>query len=100
MNWSPRLPRLHHLAGSLHLRQARHGGVHRGFEAAQIGAGAFEQCARPVGLRQHRRQHMGRLDVRVVARHREALGLGERLLESGGQFVDAHVGAGTTRLIG
>ena len=46
-----------------------------------------QQRARAVVLRQHGREHVHRLDVGVVARHREALGLGERLLELAGEFV-------------
>ena len=38
-----------------------------------------EQRLRAVGLRQHRRQQVGRLDVRVVAWHGEALRVGQRL---------------------
>ncbi len=83
-------PRLHHLALALHLRQAADGGVQRRLQRGGVGAGAVEQGLRAVGLRQHRRQQVRRLDVRVVARHGQALRLGQGLLERGRQFVDAH----------
>ena len=58
--------------------------------AGDVGAGALEQRLRAVGLGQHRGQQVGRLDVGVVVRHRQALGVGQGLLELGGEFVDSH----------
>ena len=59
---------------------------------ADVDAGAREQRLRAVVLRQHRRQHVHRLDVGVVARDRQALRVGERLLEGGRQLVESHGG--------
>ena len=66
--------------------------VHRGLQAGRVGAGAVEQGLRAVRLRQHRRQHVRRFDVRVVARHRGALAVGQGLLERRRQLVESHVG--------
>ena len=57
---------------------------------ADVDAGAREQRLRSVGLREHRGEHVDRLDVRVVARDRQALRIAQRLLELGRQLVDSH----------
>ncbi len=104
MNWSPRLlaflvgrlqqrhqvaARLHRLP-ALHLRQRVDRGFHRRAQRAGVGAGPIEQRFRAVGLGQHGRQQVRRFDVRVVARHGQALGIGQGLLERGGELVQTH----------
>jgi hypothetical protein len=58
--------------------------------AGGVRAGAVEQRLRAVGLGQHRREQVSRLDVRVVARNGQTLGIGQGLLEGGGQLVETH----------
>jgi hypothetical protein len=71
--------------------QVADGGFHRRGQRRGVGAGAVEQAFGPSGCCQHRGQHVGRLDVGVVARHGQALGLGQGLLEGGGELVETHV---------
>jgi hypothetical protein len=54
------------------------------------GAGEQRRGA-AVLLREQRREQVLRLDEAVVVAEREALGIGERLLELGGELVEAHV---------
>jgi hypothetical protein len=44
----------------------------------------------PVLLIEEREKQMLRLDVRIVVPYGDALGVGERLLEFGGEFVETH----------
>jgi len=81
---------LHALARALHAGQALEGGVHRGGEGGGVGTGAVQQRLGAVGLLQHGGQHVGRLDVGVVARTRQALGVAQGLLEGGGELVGSH----------
>ncbi len=83
-------PGLHRLAPALHLGQVADRGFHGRDQRAGIGAGAVEQGPRPVGLLQHGGQQVRRLDIRVVAGDRQALGVAQCLLESGRELVLAH----------
>jgi hypothetical protein len=74
-----------------HLRQVAGGGVHGRGQRGGVGAGAVEQRLGAIGLLQHGRQHMGRLDVGVVARNGQALRVAQRLHEGRGEFVLSHV---------
>ena len=51
------------------------------FSAAVLTPARSSKALRAVGLRQHGEQQVRRLDVRVVARHREALRFGQGFLE-------------------
>ena len=85
-------PGLDDLLAALHLRLALERVVERGLQLADVDAGAREQRLRPVGLGEHRRQHVDRLDVGVVAGDRQALRFAERFLQGRRQFVDTHGG--------
>jgi hypothetical protein len=76
-----------HLLLALHLRQALDGGIRRLGQRRHVDAGARQQRARAVFLQQHGRQQVLGLDVGVVMAQRQRLGVGEGLLELGGEFV-------------
>ena len=78
-------------AGALDLGQAVDRLLERVLQARHGDPGAREQRRRAaVLLREQRRQQVLRLDEAVVVAEREALGVVERLLELGGEFVEAH----------
>ena len=63
----------------------------RRLERGHVDAGAREQRSRaPILLVEQSRQQVLRLDEAAVVAERHALGIGERLLEFGGQFIYAH----------
>ena len=82
-----------HLAGvAFHLGQARHRLFRRALQRGDVDAGARQQRgAGAVVLPQQRQQQMLRFDELLVAAHGDALGIGQGLLELGGEFVEAHV---------
>ena len=106
MNWSPRLLRF--LVGQVEQvdrvaadlisppvpstfgrRSMR--ALQRRLQRRHVDAGALQQRARAaVVLVQQRREQVLRLDVLVVVAERQALRVGQRLLEFGGQFVETH----------
>ena len=106
MNWSPRLlasfsaalqqrdqfaPGLHRLVAALHLRQAVDRGVERRLQRRQVARRRARAARlRAFVLRQHRGDDVDGLDVRVVARHGEALRVGQRFLEAAGELVGSH----------
>ncbi len=81
------------LLGTLHLGQLVDLLGEAGGQGRHLDTGAFEQGLGAVVLLQHGQQDVGRLDVGVVAGHRQALGLGERFLEFGGELVESHGGS-------
>ena len=106
MNWSPRLPaslsvRLSRLLRSREtpisppvpstLGRSLDRRLERRLQPGHGDAGAGEQrCGPAVLLGEQRRQQVLRLDEAVVVAEREALGVGERLLELGRELVEAH----------
>ncbi len=80
-------------AGALDLRQAVDGGVERLFQRRHVHAGALQQGGgAAILLVEQRQQQVLRLDDLVVVADGEALGIGQGLLELGGEFVEAHGG--------
>src|SRR5439155_9218184 len=78
-------------AGAFDLRQSLDRLFERRLQPRHGNAGPRQQRRGPaVFLRQHCRQQMLRLDEAGVVAEREALGVGERLLKFGRQFVEAH----------
>ncbi|KFB74338.1 MAG: hypothetical protein AW09_000380 [Candidatus Accumulibacter phosphatis] len=76
---------------SLHLRQTADRLDKRRLERLHIDAGAGQQrCGRPVFLLQQGQQQVRRFDDLVVVPDGQALGIGQSLLELGGQFVQTH----------
>src|SRR6185503_19156848 len=76
---------------ALDLRQAPDGFLERLLERRHVDPGALqERGGARVLLVQEREQKMLRLDEAAVVGEREALGVGERLLELGGELVDPH----------
>jgi len=78
------------LIGALHLRQAVDLGLQVLGQGRHLDTCFFEQGLGAVFLADHGQQDVGWLDVRVVARHGQALGLGQRFLKLGGEFVESH----------
>ena len=79
-----------YLIVALHLRQLLDGGFGRLRQARHVDPRPLQQRARSFILPQHRRQQMGGFDVGVVVTDRERLGVAQRFLEFGGEFVLAH----------
>ena len=78
-------------AGAFDLRQSLDRLFERRLQPRHGNTGPRKQRRGPaVFLRQHCRQQMLRLDEAGVVAEREALGVGERLLKFGRQFVEAH----------
>jgi hypothetical protein len=106
MNWSPRLPasfshRFSRLTrsrptwtsppGARHLRQPLDRAVQGSLQPRHPHTGALEQRpARAVRLTDQGAQQVHRLDVLVVVVQGEALGIGQGLLELGGEFIQTH----------
>ena len=76
---------------TLHLRQTANRRTQSILQGRHIGAGAREQrgCSAVVLLQQCQKKVL-RFDIRVVLTYRRALGIGERLLEPGREFVETH----------
>ena len=73
------------------LRQAGDRLVERGLERRHVDAGAGEQRGgAAVLLVKQAGQQVRRLDKAVVVAQRQALRVGERLLQLGGEFVETH----------
>mmetsp|Transcript_6214 Transcript_6214/g.25125 ORF Transcript_6214/g.25125 Transcript_6214/m.25125 type:complete len:674 (-) Transcript_6214:1823-3844(-) len=83
-------PGLHRLARTADLGQAGDQSVERRLQRRRLDACPLQQRARAVVLGQHRRQHMDRLDIGVVAGDGQALGLAQGFLEAGGELVGTH----------
>jgi len=76
---------------ALHLGQAFDCCIERGLERRDIDAGSGEQGASArFGIVEQREQQMLWLDIGIVVAVGEALGIGQGLLEFGGEFVKAH----------
>ena len=84
-------PDLHFAAMPFHLGQTLDRLLQRGLQRRDIAAGARQQrsCA-AVGIVEQGQQQVLRLDELVVAADRQTLGIGQRLLELGGKFVETH----------
>ena len=75
------------------LRQVLQCGLDRAAQGRDADAGALQQrTAGTVRLGDDGSQHVDRLDVGVVCRDGQALGVGQGFLELGGEFVYTHVG--------
>ena len=84
-------PHLDLAVRALDLRQARDRLVERRRQPLDVDAGTLQQrTRRAVLLREQCVEHVDRLDELVVAPDRDALGIGQRFLELGGEFVDSH----------
>ena len=82
---------LHFAAGAADFRQALERALEGVDEAADIHAGALQQrTAAAFALIQQRRQQMDGIDVLVVIANGETLGVRQRFLQLGGEFVDTH----------
>src|SRR5690606_34076777 len=78
-------------AGALHLRQPRDGFGEPLAQRPDVHPGPLqERGGAAVLLVEEREQQVLRLDEAVVVGERLALGIGQRLLEAGGELVDSH----------
>jgi hypothetical protein len=81
--------------GALDLGQARHGLLQRGLQGRHVGPGALQQRAvPPSSWASSAAAAGGGFDELLVVADGDALGIGEGLLELGGEFVEAHDGSG------
>ena len=77
--------------GALDRRQCLDLAIQLGLQARHRHARARQQAGRAaVRVAQQGRQQMGILDIGIVVAHRQALGVGERLLELRRQFIESH----------
>jgi len=82
-----------HVVAALDLRQAFQRRVDRGLQPVDGHAGAREQARRAaLGIAQQGGQHVHGLDIGIVISGCQTLGVGQRLLELGGKFVESHSG--------
>jgi len=81
-----------HLVGALHLGQLVDLLVQRSGQRRHLDARPFEQRLGAIVLLEHGQQDVRRLDVGVIARDGQALGLGEGFLELAGELVESHGG--------
>ena len=79
-----------HLLLALHLRQALHGGVQRLRQLLRVHARTLQKRFGAAFLPQHGGQQVLGLDVGVVFAQRQRLGVAQRVLKFGGEFVGSH----------
>ncbi len=76
---------------TFHLGQPANTGLQRFLQRRHIGSGTGEQGrGTAVVLLDQCKQKMLRLDIRIILTDRHALGIGQRLLEPGCEFVKPH----------
>ena len=83
-------PQLHLAAMPLDARQPLDGLGQRLFQARYGHASTRQQRGRRLILRQQRREQMQGLDVLLIASDGHALGIGQRLLQAGSEFIHSH----------
>ena len=79
-----------HLLLALHLRQALHGSIQRLRQLLRVHARALQKRLGAAFLPQHGGQQVLGLDVGVVFAQRQRLGVAQRVLKFGGEFVGSH----------
>jgi hypothetical protein len=79
------------LLGTLHLGQLIDLLLQGGGQRGHLDARLFQQGLGAIVLAQHGQQDVGRFDVGVLACDSQALGVGQRFLKLGGEFVESHV---------